>query len=364
MNNQYFNTLREIKNNDVKVLLKKSYRGIWETAIKKYSDSAHFIYELLQNADDTKASWVEFELQKNGLWFRHNGSVRFTISDPEHEEPDSESGALGHINAITSIGNSTKIDQQKIGKFGIGFKAVFAYSDTPHIYDDAFSFKLENYIVPHVIDPDGVKRKQGETLFFFPFNHKSKSPDEAYQEIEAKLDNLFQPILFLNNVEKIAWRSSSKNGAYNKKEIEETQHGGITAQLLEVNSSANSEEMNEQLWLFGKNIVQTSTNSKFKIAVGFFVLDGNKKLETGYTYEAFCFFPTKEDTKLGFIIQAPFLLTDSREGIKTGDTWNTSLIQLIAELSAQSIGILKDIGIKNSSYFLDDSILDLSLIHI
>ena len=49
MEQEYFATLQEIKNNDVKVLLKKSYRGIWETAIKKYSDSAHFVYELLQN---------------------------------------------------------------------------------------------------------------------------------------------------------------------------------------------------------------------------------------------------------------------------------------------------------------------------
>ena len=100
--------LKNIKQRDVEVLLKKAYRGIWETAIKKYSDSAHFVYELLQNADDTKATWVEFTLEEDGLWFKHNGSIRFTISDPDNEDDDSESGKLGHINAITSIGNSTK----------------------------------------------------------------------------------------------------------------------------------------------------------------------------------------------------------------------------------------------------------------
>ena len=142
---QFLQTLQKTKQQDVEVLLKKAYRGIWETAIKKYSDSAHFVYELLQNADDTKATWVEFDIEENGLWFKHNGSVRFTISDPANEDDDSEKGTLGHINAITSIGNSTKIDEQKIGKFGIGFKAVFAYSATPHIYDDNFNFKLENY---------------------------------------------------------------------------------------------------------------------------------------------------------------------------------------------------------------------------
>ncbi|MDV3492469.1 hypothetical protein BAS06_06875 [Elizabethkingia miricola] len=363
MNQQYFAALKEIKETDVKVLLKKSYRGIWETAIKKYSDSAHFIYELLQNADDTKATWVKFDLKSEGLWFKHNGSVRFTISDPENEEFDSENGTLGHINSITSIGNSTKsdgnIDQQKIGKFGIGFKAVFAYSDTPHIYDDSFTFKLENYIVPIEITPNGEERDNGETLFFFPFNHKSKNPEDAYKEIETKLDNLFQPILFLSNLEKIEWKSENNQGIYNKKEKETQEFGNITAQLFEVISNENGNMVSEEIWLFTKQIIQTSSKTKFKISTGFFVLENNTKLETGYNYEAFCFFPTKEDTKLGFIIQAPFLLTDSREGIKTGDDWNTSLIQLLAELSGESIRLLKDIGVKNGSNLIDDSLLDI-----
>ncbi|MEI9809444.1 MAG: hypothetical protein WDO16_17085 [Bacteroidota bacterium] len=68
---------------------------------------------MLQNADDTKATWVEFTLEETGLWFKHNGSVRFTISDPASEDADSEHGRLGHINAITSIGNSSKIGRTK-----------------------------------------------------------------------------------------------------------------------------------------------------------------------------------------------------------------------------------------------------------
>ena len=66
----YLTELQKIKEKDVEVLLKKAYRGIWETAIKKYSDSAHFVYELLQNADDAKATSVEFILEEDGLWFK------------------------------------------------------------------------------------------------------------------------------------------------------------------------------------------------------------------------------------------------------------------------------------------------------
>ena len=51
--------------------------------------------------------------------FAHNGTIHFSLSDPNTEEIE-----LGHINAITSIGNSNK-SEDKIGQFGVGFKAVF-----------------------------------------------------------------------------------------------------------------------------------------------------------------------------------------------------------------------------------------------
>ena len=58
---------------------------------------------------------------------------------------------LGHINAITSIGSSSKKSGNKIGKFGVGFKSIFKYVDVPHIEDDNFSFDLVDYIVPQII---------------------------------------------------------------------------------------------------------------------------------------------------------------------------------------------------------------------
>ena len=38
-----------------------------------YSDSNHFVYELLQNAEDENASKVLIEYRKDGLVFYHNG---------------------------------------------------------------------------------------------------------------------------------------------------------------------------------------------------------------------------------------------------------------------------------------------------
>ena len=81
----------------------------------------------MQNADDVFATYAEFMLFDEGLIFKHNGTIPFSISD-EGEKP------LGHINSITSIGNSSKRENyNKIGKFGVGFKSVFTYTDTPEI---------------------------------------------------------------------------------------------------------------------------------------------------------------------------------------------------------------------------------------
>ncbi len=110
-------------------------------------------YLLTRTARATSASFV---LKRDGLVFKHNGETRFSISDPATEEADSASGALGHVNAITSIANSNKTAASigKIGKFGVGFKSVFQYTKTPHIYDPDFWFRIERFIVPHALDSD------------------------------------------------------------------------------------------------------------------------------------------------------------------------------------------------------------------
>src|SRR5690606_20837663 len=125
---------------------------------------------------------ARFELQKDKLIFAHNGTRRFTVSDPATEDKDGDNGILGDINAITSIANSNKTEAS-IGKFGVGFKAVFQYTATPHIYDPDVFFKIERFIVPIRLETDYIGRKNGETLFVFPFDHDERSAEDAYSDI-------------------------------------------------------------------------------------------------------------------------------------------------------------------------------------
>lgn len=346
---EFFKKLTLDRAESAKTLEKPSLRGVKHSVVDKYSDQAHFIYELLQNADDAQATKSKFIITNDGLTFIHNGTIGFTVSNPETEDKDSDEKKLGHINAITSIGNTTK-DKAKIGKFGVGFKAIFQYSNTPHIYDPNFSFKIERFIVPQEVEQNNSQRQEKETLFYFPFDIPTKSKEEAANDIIQKLKSLVHPVLFLNNLKEVIWETSSENGKYTKSVKDQKQIDETLCQLINLVDGNDK----KQLWLFTRELEEGS----HKYSVGFF-LDKNKKLETSKNYSAFCFFPTKENTNLKFIIQAPFLLTDSREGIKAGDNWNEKLVNKLSVLAAESLPILKKIGIEKQSFLIDDNIVNL-----
>lgn len=178
----------------VDALQDPAVEGMWTQVVDKYSDQAHFIYEIIQNADDAGATQAKFILKEDRLIFIHNGTRHFSISDVENERDDRKNGILGDLNAITSVGQSNKIDPAKIGKFGMGFKSVFQYTNTPYIYDPNFKLKIVDYMIPEWKDEDYPDRNNDDTVFIFPFD-RIDTP-QAKNEIYEKLRNLVFPILF------------------------------------------------------------------------------------------------------------------------------------------------------------------------
>jgi len=351
----YFEALTTNRAEGAKALEGFALRGVKNSVVEKYSDQAHFIYELLQNADDAKATSARFELFKDKLVFAHNGTRRFSVSNPATEAQDLENGTLGDINAITAVGGSNKTDEATIGKFGVGFKAVFQYTATPHIYDPNVFFKIERFIVPIRIDEDYPGRRKNDTLFVFPFDHDKRSPEEAYADISEKLRSLDYPLLFLSNLKDIEFEISGILGLYEKNIMEKRVYNGTTAEFIRLtqNDGENREELyDNMLWLFTRDDGKDHTYS-----VGYFVDDEGHLISK--MHSAFCFFPTKEPTGLNFIIHAPFLLTDSREGIRAGVQHNLSMISLLSELAADSLVYLRDIGLSKSAPLIDDNIFDI-----
>ena len=239
----YFETLTANREEGAKALEGFALRGVKNSVVEKYSDQAHFVYELLQNADDAKATLARFELFKDKLVFAHNGARRFSVSNLATEAQDLENGTLGDINAITTVGGSNKTDEATIGKFGVGFKAVFQYTSNPHIYDPDVFFKIERFIVPICLKEDYPGRRDDETIFVFPFNHDMRSPEEAYADISEKLRSLDYPLLFLSNLKDIEFQRSGNLGLYEKKvEAKRVSHE-TTAELIRL--TQNDDEIRE-----------------------------------------------------------------------------------------------------------------------
>ena len=129
----------------------------WDTAVldllgQLYSERTHFIFELIQNAEDAAATEVAFELFEDRLELRHDGRP-FTEAD---------------VRGVCGVGKSGKAgDLTAIGKFGIGFKSVYAYTRSPRIHSTDEHFRIENYVRPFPAEPLPF----AGTLFVFPFDH-------------------------------------------------------------------------------------------------------------------------------------------------------------------------------------------------
>jgi hypothetical protein len=338
-----FEKLRLDRESSYWTFTKPSMKNANRSIIDKYSEPAHFILELLQNADDVGATNVWIKLLHDRLIFKHNGIIRFTLSDVDYEYEDTISGKLGHINSITSIGNSNKEEEEnKIGKFGIGFKSIFKYCDEPEIYDSPFSFKIKNMFVPKLLDPDLEIVNQNYTKFVLPFKNKLDGT-KVFNDIKTKLESLAENILILNNINEIEWFENDNYGIYIKNR-ESKKDFNIINILYETNieSVKNSIENN---YLQFENFIDE--NIKLPPVSIIFQFEKNKLINN--QYHPFCYFPIRGEQKLfNFILQAPFKLLDSRERINFNDdkpkSWNENLIFNLSKTLTKSLSILKRIG--------------------
>ena len=360
MNSQekiYFDKLVKDRAININTLKKPSLKGLCDIAENQYSDQTHFIYELIQNADDTSATWVRFELLQDKLIFTHNGTRHFSISDPDTEKDDIENNKLGDVNAITSYGSSLKAsDGNTIGKFGLGFKSVFNCTSTPLIYDSNILFMINNK-VPELLTEDWEGRNPNETVFVFPFNQTNSSVKKIYRDILEKLKNLIYPNLFLVNIREIFWKSNNEYGTYSKEVLTHRNINDLTAEFICYKQRISDKTQNDHLWLFSRKYQSECNN--YRYSVGFFLDDNHHLRPCGPLAKyAFCYFPTKVDTRLNFIIHAPFILTPSREGICVDNEQNKDLILYLAKLSADGLLSLKMIGEENGINLITDDIFD------
>lgn len=291
-----------------------------------YKKSVHFVYELLQNADDALATEVKFELRDDGLVFYHNGSKDFSLND---------------IISITGIGDSTKKDTNDVGKFGVGFKSVFAITDTPLIYNRAYCFKIENFIVPSEIEESNLCGYT--TKFVLPFNKEKpqKTNEELIQQISGELEGLdCATIMFLRNISSI--------------KIDDM--GVESERTLNREQLDNYEVIQD---LTDENYYLVFKNKDSKISFSFLVKDDEiEPLENLCIYS---FLPTTTKSALPFYVDAPFKLATTRESIDFDSSENKLILDEIAEYYRKVILMLRDEQFIKQDFLNDLLPIDINL---
>ena len=316
-----------------------------------YSDRTHFILELLQNAEDALArrhrntpnstlpNSVNLVLYENRLEFRHFGEV-FNSDD---------------VKAITDVLRGTKTeDRAQIGKFGIGFKSVYAFTSTPQIHSGGEDFEIKRYIRPRSIDSLSVK-DSNETVFIFPFDHSEISAEKTYSLIETKLRQLGpRVLLFLKHISEIAWVIDGKDSGQYLKESSACGHLAKKVTLIGQRLVDRGDVDDEEWLVFKKDIPLVDESEVDSIEIAFRVIEDRgtqtRWVERNQASFLNIYFPTKIDTRFGFLLQGPFNPTGSRSEIEESD-WNEELVKMAADFLADEVlPAIKEMGLLSVSF--------------
>jgi len=302
-----------------------------------YSDKTHFLFELIQNVEDAleRRDRNGGEIENNELVFRlYNDRLEVSHFGIPFNEED--------VRGISDVVAGTKADDIKqIGKFGIGFKSVYAYTASPEIHSGDEHFVISRYIRPE--EKEAIDLQKGETIIILPFDHQQTSSEEAFEQIHNRLSNLsVRTLLFLKKVEKIRWEVNGKEkGIYQRLTERLSGEDFHRATLL----SRENGNLFEEHWLvFSRSIDNPDGKTSSLVEIAYITRGPSQKpiIMNLASSPLFAYFPTSLETNLNFLVQGHFNTTPGRDNIRIDDDWNKKLIQEAAALVVESLQELKN----------------------
>ena len=341
--------------------------------LKEYKDTS-VIQELLQNADDAKATEVAvyYDTRKHddsNLFFpgmaNSYGPALLFYNNAEFTEEDFEN--------ITKIAGETKMNKPlKIGKFGVGFCSVYHITDVPSfvsgekfiIFDPTLQClkkEIKSKINPGIkinfckhrhlkksqqLAPyNGIKGFDSEkhfegTLFRFPLRSKGENSFTAekvqlmFQRVKQNSSKL---LMFLNNVKTISLYYSDGNSfkkdfevTVTKQSVDGSKFSKLSTSAVYITQNGNREVVEE--FLIASNFQVLRTHGKEKQAtasVSIKVKNHDKankttiEIEKDIRGECFCYLPLHIETGLPVHVSSNFAVTTNHRGIWKADNTST-----------------------------------------
>lgn len=286
--------------------------------VDQYSDRTHFIFELIQNAEDAGATYVTFTLYPDRLVLCHNG-IPFTEAD---------------IRGICGI-RSTKDEPEsgKIGRFGIGFKSVYAYTKTPEIRSGMYAFKICNLILPYA---ENVESTGEDTILTIPFDG-NVGKETAYGEIKNALEEFISlDVLFaLQNIRNISCEIQTVGEKWT-----------VSKEIHTIGESVDRVMLSQQDRKKTKELLVFHTQNKQPVQIGYELQrgdDGREKIVPAMQHYLYVYFPTAVETHQAFYIHVPFSTTPARDNVRHNEV-NRLLAERLNELFAKSVRWLLENG--------------------
>ncbi|KAL9610942.1 MAG: hypothetical protein Q9167_004384 [Letrouitia subvulpina] len=330
-------TVRKIaeKFNSVNEDIADGYRSMLEKlGVELYSEDTHFVYELIQNADDNKYA---------------NKTIKVQCNEKGFTEED--------VNALCNVSKSTKKSRETIGEKGIGFKSVFKIADEVYIGSNGFQFVLskENGAFG-MVQPEWRKFKDWSEFPDVTLLRLSLSADCKASMVHEELEDLKPTVLlFLRKISKISidtpnfqkemscfgrgeqlvtlktttrYHAEFENDDldYSGNEDDQYSQGGHDDSDDRDDSESNNEDDGSDTQQFFVKRAEAECEQppplgKTSIISLAFPKVGKEALDT---QDVHAFLPIR-DYGFKFIIQADFSLTSSREEIDHTSEWNQAL---------------------------------------
>jgi len=335
-------------------------RRALERIIQLYTDKSHFIYELLQNAEDAEANSIKFVQYSDRLEVFHDGRP-FTSEN---------------LQGLCDIGKSDKVDNlNQIGEFGVGFKSVFGICEIVRLYSVPQNFRDPSAIdaVPFAVEihdftrPEDIPEEELDgkytTRFVFPYAvGKTFSGFDTVGHLQfavsKKLQNLgITTLLFMKNLDLIEYEihlpEHTVSGEYLlDKEVINDHCMRVSALGSSSAELPDKKQKGEEILSYLKFTRFLDETSQRSVDIAFpAIIDekGNYVFQKAKDPYVSVYFPTETESKLDFIVQGPYRTTPNRSSIPAEDKDNIYLAELTAQLYRDSILEMKQSGLLNMS---------------
>jgi len=316
--------------------------------------------ELIQNADDAGATEIELDITEMALVVRNNSTFVGCSNIKSDEECLRDAEANGRIcdwHSFRDIASGAKTERESavIGRFGLGFTAVYQITDNPIVESSGVSLRIE---------PDkrlgfwGKVPNTPDTKFTLPWAMDPKSPvriklrsvpglkandlDRIHSEI---VTTSAESLIFLRNLRKISVTRNGKSvrsflmtaeDGLNRRSIKQQPSGGT--QTFFFASSHDSENLRQLESEFPQEIGSQGRRRSTEIAIPI-------EFDQSYRGLVYAYLPTQRRTFMPLNINADFfpkhdrkdIILESEKNLDPHSEWNSALIYNAASLLSENL---------------------------